>query len=256
MPASKRRHSRDEREKSGLRARSMPVLPKTKSDDLSHHLATLSRHRQQLQFTPPSPCPRLPALNPPSSSALRAPPTPAPRLPDTLSSPAPALVSPSVSPTPRHSQPLHPVIPPLAPTPAPERLSAAVMRLVPTTQLYLKGLGDLALLVYSVFLFSLLQLVLSHTLFPMLARKWGIRKAGKAGRFGEQGYAVVYTLSTTPPPRSSPARRTSGSTGVARVSFLVHTRVRASTGGSLARGMRMRGVCGPPVAHLPNRACS
>jgi hypothetical protein len=80
------------------------------------------------------------------------------------------------------------------PTPAPERLSAAVMRLVPTTQLYLKGLGDLALLVYSVFLFSLLQLVLSHTLFPMLARKWGIRKAGKAGRFGEQGYAVVVSV--------------------------------------------------------------
>jgi acyl-CoA-dependent ceramide synthase len=56
------------------------------------------------------------------------------------------------------------------PTPAPERLSAAVMRLFPTTQLYLKGLGDLALLVYCV-AFSLLRLVLSHTLLPALARK-------------------------------------------------------------------------------------
>ncbi|KAJ7853439.1 hypothetical protein B0H13DRAFT_2580534 [Mycena leptocephala] len=87
---------------------------------------------------------------------------------------------------------------------APERLSAAVVRpeLVPTTQLYLKGPGDLALLSYSVLLFSFLRLVLSHGLFPALARRWGIRKAGKLARFGEQGYAVVYfavyTLSTTP----------------------------------------------------------
>jgi acyl-CoA-dependent ceramide synthase len=82
------------------------------------------------------------------------------------------------------------------PTPASEHLSAAVVRpkLAETTQLYLKGPGDLALLVYSVVLFSLLQLVLSHTLFPMLAQKWGVRKAGKAGRFGEQGYAVVVSV--------------------------------------------------------------
>jgi hypothetical protein len=39
------------------------------------------------------------------------------------------------------------------------------------TQLYLKGLGDLALLVYNVVLFSFLRLVLSHTLFPALGRK-------------------------------------------------------------------------------------
>jgi hypothetical protein len=39
------------------------------------------------------------------------------------------------------------------------------------TQLYLKGPGDLALLAYSVVLFSSLRLVLSHTLFPALARK-------------------------------------------------------------------------------------
>ncbi|KAJ7834928.1 hypothetical protein B0H13DRAFT_2426384 [Mycena leptocephala] len=75
------------------------------------------------------------------------------------------------------------------PTPAPERLSSAVVRpeLVPVTQLYLKGPGDLVLLAYSVVLFSFLWLVLSHTLFLMLAQRWGIRKAGK-----------VYTLPTTP----------------------------------------------------------
>ncbi|KAJ7831355.1 hypothetical protein B0H13DRAFT_1915492 [Mycena leptocephala] len=96
------------------------------------------------------------------------------------------------------------------PTPTPERLSAAVVRpeLVPTTQLYLKGLVDLALLACSVVLFSFLQLLLSHSLFPALARRWGIRKAGKVARFREQGLAVVYfavvgvwgvyTLSTTP----------------------------------------------------------
>jgi hypothetical protein len=42
--------------------------------------------------------------------------------------------------------------------------------LVSVTQLYLKGPGDLALLVYCV-AFSFLRLVLSHTLFPALARK-------------------------------------------------------------------------------------
>jgi acyl-CoA-dependent ceramide synthase len=82
------------------------------------------------------------------------------------------------------------------PAPAPERLSAAVVRpeLAETTQLYLKSPGDLALLVYSVVLFSFLHLVRSHSLFPALARKWGIRKARKVARFGEQGYAVVYFL--------------------------------------------------------------
>ncbi|KAJ7923137.1 TLC domain-containing protein [Mycena leptocephala] len=48
------------------------------------------------------------------------------------------------------------------------------------------------MLAYNIVLFSFLRLVLSHTLFPALARRWGIRKAGKLARFGEQGYAVVY----------------------------------------------------------------
>ncbi|KAJ7907172.1 hypothetical protein B0H13DRAFT_2503322 [Mycena leptocephala] len=64
---------------------------------------------------------------------------------------------------------------PSHPTRAPE--------LVETTHLYLKGPGDLALLVYSIFLFSFLRLMLS-VLMPVW--KWGIRNAGK------------YTLSTTP----------------------------------------------------------
>ncbi|KAJ7923122.1 ankyrin repeat-containing domain protein [Mycena leptocephala] len=70
------------------------------------------------------------------------------------------------------------------PTTAPERFSSAVVRpeLVLTTQLYLKYLGGLALLAYSVVLFSFFRLVMSHSLFPMLARRWGIRKAGKVAR--------------------------------------------------------------------------
>ncbi|KAJ7814561.1 hypothetical protein B0H13DRAFT_2140153 [Mycena leptocephala] len=43
-------------------------------------------------------------------------------------------------------------------------------------------------------LVSFLRLVLSHSLFPALARRWGIRKAGKVARFGEQGYAVMHFL--------------------------------------------------------------
>jgi hypothetical protein len=63
--------------------------------------------------------------------------------------------------------------------------------LVETTHLYLKGPGDLALPVYSVsiVLFSFLRLMLS-LLMPVW--KWGIRKAGKAAWFGEQGYTVMY----------------------------------------------------------------
>ncbi|KAJ7852131.1 hypothetical protein B0H13DRAFT_2359696 [Mycena leptocephala] len=66
------------------------------------------------------------------------------------------------------------------PTPAPERLSTAVLHpeLMETTQLYLEGPGDLALLTYSVVLFSFLQLVLSHSLF------WCWRGSGGYGRRG------------------------------------------------------------------------
>ncbi|KAJ6626537.1 TLC domain-containing protein, partial [Mycena sp. CBHHK59/15] len=57
---------------------------------------------------------------------------------------------------------------------------------------YAKGYGDLALLAYTVVLFSFLRLVLSHYAFPALARSRGITKKTKLLRFGEQGYAVVY----------------------------------------------------------------
>ncbi|KAJ7865973.1 hypothetical protein B0H13DRAFT_1898297 [Mycena leptocephala] len=46
-----------------------------------------------------------------------------------------------------------------------------------------QGPGDLALLAYSVVMFSFLRLVLSHSLFLAMARRWGIRKAGKMARF-------------------------------------------------------------------------
>ncbi|KAJ7907171.1 hypothetical protein B0H13DRAFT_2503318 [Mycena leptocephala] len=120
-------------------------------------------------------------------------PPPAPRSPDAFPPPALPPVPPSLAS--RSGQPLHALPLLLAPhPPTPERLSAAGVHpeLVKRTQLYLKALGDLALLAYSVVLFSFLRLVLSHTLFPMLARRWEIRKAGKVARFEEQGYAVVY----------------------------------------------------------------
>ncbi|KAJ7821835.1 hypothetical protein B0H13DRAFT_2377045 [Mycena leptocephala] len=87
-----------------------------------------------------------------------------------------------------------------------QRLSPAVVHpeLVKTTQLCLKAPGDLALLAYSVVLFSFLRLMLSHTLFTMLVQRWGIRKAGKLARFGEQGCAVVYFAAVPSPPPSLP----------------------------------------------------
>ncbi|KAJ7789901.1 hypothetical protein B0H13DRAFT_2394724 [Mycena leptocephala] len=115
-----------------------------------------------------------------------------------LSTPSRPCVS-SSSPRSSHSQHtpsllLHPYLPlPLQPvgnpftpffllshpTPAPERSSAAVVgpELVETTEPYLKGPGDLALLVYNVVLFSFLRLVLIHALFPALARKPSILHA-------------------------------------------------------------------------------
>ncbi|KAJ7853444.1 hypothetical protein B0H13DRAFT_1904077 [Mycena leptocephala] len=115
---------------------------------------------------------------------------------------------------PRHSQPLHP-LPPLPP-------HTRSRALVDSGGLYLKGPGDLALLAYSIVLFSFLRLVLSHSLFPILARLWGIRKVGTVARFEEQGSAVVYfwwwglggTPSPPPPPptRSTLPSRISGST--------------------------------------------
>ncbi|KAJ7822836.1 hypothetical protein B0H13DRAFT_2447095, partial [Mycena leptocephala] len=203
-----------------------------------------------LRSSLPSPCPPLPALNHPSSadpSSLmskvkyvsiwlhwavdclclsRAPPPPLLVLPTHFLLP---LLRPYL-PLPLQHIENHftPFFLLSHPAPGSERLSAAVVRLdlVGTTQLYLEGPGDLTLLAYSVVLFPFLWLVLSHSLFTMLARRWGIKRARKAARFGEQGYAAmyflvvgiwwVYTLSTTP----APLRRTSGLTGVAPGSFL------------------------------------
>ncbi|KAJ7085139.1 TLC domain-containing protein [Mycena belliarum] len=78
--------------------------------------------------------------------------------------------------------------------PPPARILAATTapRYTATTQLYVKGPGDLLLVAWSVVLFSFLRLLLARQLFPALAKRWGIRKEGKQIRFGEQGYAVVY----------------------------------------------------------------
>jgi hypothetical protein len=88
-----------------------------------------------------------------------APPPPAPRPHNALPPPPPAPVPPSLAS--RSGQPIYGLFPPLShPMPAPERHSAVV----PTTQLYLKGLVDLALLVYSVVLFSFLRDPEPHTI--------------------------------------------------------------------------------------------
>ncbi|KAJ7907170.1 hypothetical protein B0H13DRAFT_2332667 [Mycena leptocephala] len=115
------------------------------------------------------------AVDPPRPCECSSSPRSAPRLPDALSPPASAPVPPSLAS--RSGQPHHPVLPPLPPHPCPG---------VPLRSCHLM------LLAYSVVLFSLLRLVLSPSLFPALARRWGIRKAGKLTRFGEHGYAVVY----------------------------------------------------------------
>ncbi|KAJ7847779.1 hypothetical protein B0H13DRAFT_1907125 [Mycena leptocephala] len=123
------------------------------------------------------------------------------------------------------------------PTPAPERLSAAIVRpkLVPVMQLHLKVPGDLALLAYSVVLFSFLRLMLSHTLFPMLARRWGI---WKVARFGEQVYAVVGVWRMYTTPASSALKSCTPhfwlDRGCPELPFPVRMQVCASTGGSLA----------------------
>ncbi|KAF8197822.1 hypothetical protein K438DRAFT_2016518 [Mycena galopus ATCC 62051] len=59
-------------------------------------------------------------------------------------------------------------------------------------QLYAKGPALLALLAWLLLLFSLLRLIFNHHLFLLVARRWGISKRAKVGRFGEQGYQVVY----------------------------------------------------------------
>ncbi|KAF7365879.1 Longevity assurance proteins LAG1 LAC1 [Mycena venus] len=79
--------------------------------------------------------------------------------------------------------------------PRPERVTASTTTeafLDAGGKVYVKGLGDLLLVAYSIVLFSLLRLLFTHYAFPTLARRYGIRKPGKLERFGEQGYAVVY----------------------------------------------------------------
>ncbi|KAJ7832116.1 hypothetical protein B0H13DRAFT_2430062 [Mycena leptocephala] len=223
-----------------------------------------TRFEQRLQFTHPSIALSSPAC--PKHSFIRGHKSSRPKVADVsiwlrwAVDPASALrvLLPSLLTLPTHFHPylppsLHGVVNAFTPffllshrTPTPDRLSAAVVRpeLGGPTQLYLKGPGDLALLVYSVVLFSLLRLVLSHMLFPMLARKWRIRKARKVARFGVLFGGGVWATPRTP--------NFWLDWRCAAFFSSMRTHVPASTGGWLARGMRMRGACGPPVAHLPN----
>ncbi|KAJ7923155.1 ankyrin repeat-containing domain protein [Mycena leptocephala] len=188
--------------------------------DPSHHLAALSPHddtdsNSNSPILPPALATSSPAC--PKLSFVRRPKSSMPRVEDVSVglrwpvNPASALrVLLPPAPRPPNARPP----PPLARVPPPPSTGLVVRpELVPTTQLYLKDPGDLALLASSVVLFSFLRLVLSHMLFPMLVRKRRIRKAGKVARFGEQGYAVVYfaavyTLSRETPPPPSPPRLT------------------------------------------------
>ncbi|KAJ7923130.1 hypothetical protein B0H13DRAFT_2655277 [Mycena leptocephala] len=92
-------------------------------------LDALSRGRERLAALGRRPC----------ICPAHAPPPPAPRSPDTLPPPAPASVPPPSLQSVRN--PFTPFFLLSHPTPAPERLPAAVVRpeLVETTQLYLKG---------------------------------------------------------------------------------------------------------------------
>ncbi|KAJ7904104.1 hypothetical protein B0H13DRAFT_2025192, partial [Mycena leptocephala] len=85
-------------------------------------------------------------------------------------------------PLPIHRQPLHALLPPLAPhiRPGAPLRSGGAPRAGGYDTALPQSPGDRALL--------------AHSLFPALARRWGVRKAGKVARFGEQGYAVVYFL--------------------------------------------------------------
>ncbi|KAJ7865969.1 hypothetical protein B0H13DRAFT_1898293 [Mycena leptocephala] len=63
--------------------------------------------------------------------------------------------------------------------------------LLPHLPLPLQALGNAFTPFFLLSLPPLRSASRQRSLFPMLARRWGIRKAGKAARFGEQGYAVV-----------------------------------------------------------------
>ncbi|KAJ7904091.1 hypothetical protein B0H13DRAFT_2025154, partial [Mycena leptocephala] len=91
-------------------------------------------------------------------------------------------------PLPIHRQPLHALLPPLAPHIRPGAPLHSGDTALPQKPRRPRAARLQRCLV------SFLRLVLSHSLFPALARWWGIRKAGKVARFGEQGYAVVYFL--------------------------------------------------------------
>ncbi|KAJ7182880.1 longevity assurance proteins LAG1/LAC1 [Mycena crocata] len=74
----------------------------------------------------------------------------------------------------------------------PERQAAAVTRAEFTGQLYVKGLGDLALITWTVVLVGLVRMLLT-SVFRGLGKRWGIVKEAKIRRFGEQGYIIVYS---------------------------------------------------------------
>ncbi|KAJ7870718.1 hypothetical protein B0H13DRAFT_2061554, partial [Mycena leptocephala] len=99
-------------------------------------------------------------------------------------------------PLPIHRQPLHALLPPLAPhirPGAPLHSGGAPRAGGYDIALPQRPRRPRAARVQCCHV-SFLRLVLSHSLFPALARRWGIRKAGKVARFGEEGYAVVYFL--------------------------------------------------------------
>ncbi|KAJ7797922.1 hypothetical protein B0H13DRAFT_2391891 [Mycena leptocephala] len=177
--------------------------PKTRFDDPSHHLAALSLHddTDSNSISPifPSAIAPLPAC--PKPSFVCGPKSSMPRVEDVsvwlrwaVAPPRPCACSssPRSSLSRRISSSSS-----CAPTSLPPFKDASPQWWCVPSSWGRHGctsgaLGDLALLVYIVVLFTFFRLMLSHSLFSMLAQKRGIRKAGKVARLGEQGYAVVY----------------------------------------------------------------
>ncbi|KAJ7146868.1 TLC domain-containing protein [Mycena epipterygia] len=65
----------------------------------------------------------------------------------------------------------------------------------PGPPLYERGLGDLAFCAYYVVVFSLLRQTITVTVAQRVGRFFGLRRAGKLERFGEQLYAFIYWAS-------------------------------------------------------------
>jgi hypothetical protein len=56
----------------------------------------------------------------------------------------------------------------------------------------MKGWGDLAFVAYHLVFWSFVRQTIADRIARPMARRWGIKKAAKVDRFGEQLYAIIY----------------------------------------------------------------